>query len=263
MSDQTYTRELHVGIRASIADLSLQGEKGTWAPSTRTLEDIFKQVVYNDLAGKTKAIGDLKSVVLNDISISNISSDFPLALGVNVFSVDNKTYTLNGNGYSVVVPPKGNISAATTLQKDDVNVVMEFAKKFPGYTSNNISSRGVHHVGARKFVLLDPTHPVVTAINDNAERLQTEDIQVLPDDLVKVTQSVYDELMPHVMDQIKTQVKVRNFQNASVSIQPAEFPNWKSAMDEMDMDASTLDAVRNFDAHLTVNYSFLAPEDEE
>lgn len=150
VSDQTYTRELHVGIRASIADLSLQGEKGTWAPSTRTLEDIFKQVVYNDLAGKTKAIGDLKSVVLNDISISNISSDFPLgarvfvhtlstarkrclcdvicacvcltALGVNVFSVDNKTYTLNGNGYSVVVPPKGNISAATTLQKDDVNV---------------------------------------------------------------------------------------------------------------------------------------------
>jgi len=37
-------------------------------------------------------------------------------------------------------------NTARTLQKDDVSLAYEFARKFPGYTSQNIAEKGVHEV---------------------------------------------------------------------------------------------------------------------
>ena len=41
----------------------------------------------------------------------------------------------------------------------------EFAKKFPGYTSDNLAEKGVHEVSARRFVLVAADHPLVSAIS--------------------------------------------------------------------------------------------------
>lgn len=41
------------------------------------------------------------------------------------------------------------------------------SKKFPGYTSENLSSKGVHEVSARRFVLVSADHPIVSAISEN------------------------------------------------------------------------------------------------
>ena len=35
----------------------------------------------------------------------------------------------------------------------------EFAKKFPGYTSDNLAEKGIHEVNARRFVLVAADHP--------------------------------------------------------------------------------------------------------
>ena len=63
-----------------------------------------------------------------------------------------------------------------------------FCAQFPGYTSDNLSDKGIHEVNARRFVLVSADHPLVTAISENAEKLQmvsrsrstTSSIETLP-----------------------------------------------------------------------------------
>ena len=52
----------------------------------------------------------------------------------------------------------------------------EFAKKFPGYTAENLSEKGIHEVSQRRFVLVSADHPIVSAISENADRLQMGEI---------------------------------------------------------------------------------------
>lgn len=87
----------------------------------------------------------------------------------------------------------------------------------------------MHEVRDRRFVLINADHPIVTAISENAERLQTGDIQVMPEGLVKIGQSLYESVLPVVQKQVNSQIKVRDLSRMTVSAQPAEFNNWGDA----------------------------------
>jgi hypothetical protein len=69
-------RTVAVNIRASLGDLCLRKQKSTWAPSAEALRTIMQQRKFTDLSGTTEAHGDLKSVVLHSMTLSNVSSDF-------------------------------------------------------------------------------------------------------------------------------------------------------------------------------------------
>ena len=43
---------------------------------------------------------------------------------------------------------------------------------YRGYTSENLAEKGVHEVSARRFVLVSADHPIVSAISENADKLQ-------------------------------------------------------------------------------------------
>ena len=100
----------------------------------------------------------------------------------------------------MIVLPHSNSANERTLQSDDVSLAYEvrvypplppqrqppqrptlltflffatqFAKKFPGYTSDNLSEKGIHEVSQRRFVLVAADHPLVSAISENADKLQ-------------------------------------------------------------------------------------------
>lgn len=88
------------------------------------------------------------------MSVSQVSSTFPIALGAKVTGVDNITYASTGEPYSLVVLPKTSSVQPRLLQKDDVSVAYNFANKFPGYTAQNIATKGIHEVSQRRFVLV-------------------------------------------------------------------------------------------------------------
>ena len=49
-----------------------------------------------------------------------------------------------------------------------------------GYTAQNLSDKGVHEVSARRFCLVAADHPLVSAISENAEKLQMGEISMMP-----------------------------------------------------------------------------------
>jgi hypothetical protein len=55
-----------------------------------------------DLSGSAESVGDLKSVVLHSLTLSSVSSDFAVPVGVKITGVDNSTYSLTGEAYSTV-----------------------------------------------------------------------------------------------------------------------------------------------------------------
>ena len=48
----------------------------------------------------------------------------------------------------------------------------EFSRKFPGYTAENLCEEGIHEVAQKRFVLVAADHPIISAISENADKLQ-------------------------------------------------------------------------------------------
>ena len=182
-------------------------------------------------------MGDLKSIVLHDMKITHIKSNFPVALGARITGVDDITYSTTGEAFSTIILPNTESTHPKSLQADDVGLAYEFAKKFPGYTSTNLSEKGVHEVSQRRFVLVANDHPIVSAITENADKLQMGDIAVMPEGLVKISQSLYDSILPLVKTQVESQIKVRDLSRASVTISPSEYASWSEARSDLMVEA--------------------------
>ena len=162
-------RNIVVTVRASLNDLCLQKQRGTWAPSAEALRSIFQQKRFTSLEGAAEAMGDLKSVVLHEMKATHIKSTFPLSLGAKITGVDDSTFSATGEAFSTIVLPNAEMSREKQLQADDVSLAYEFSKKFPGYTADNLAEKGIHEVSQRRFVLVSADHPIVSAISENAE----------------------------------------------------------------------------------------------
>lgn len=235
--DNPLTRNLVVSIRASLNDLCLQKQKGVWAPSAEALKQIFQQKKFTSLDGSADVQGDLKSVVLHDMKVTHLKSTFPISLGARVSGVDDRTFSSTGEAFSTIIIPNAESHTAKTLQQDDVSLAYEFSKKFPGYTSENLADKGVHEVSQRRFVLVSADHPIVSAISENADKLQMGEISMMPEGLVKISQSLYESILPLVKTQVESQIKVRDFSKAQVTMAPAEFSSWADARSELMVEA--------------------------
>jgi len=226
-------RTIVVSVRASLNQLCLQKQKGTWAPSQEALRSILQARKYTSLDGSAEQQGDLKSIVLHNLEVSHVKSTFPVSLGARITGVDDKTYSSTGESFSAILLPNSESNATKKLQADDVSLAYEFSKKFPGYTSENLADKGVHEVSQRRFVLVAADHPIVSAISENADKLQMGDISMMPEGLVKISSSLYENILPLVKSQVESQIKVRDFSRAQVTLQPAEFASWGDARSEL------------------------------
>ena len=81
--------------------------------------------------------------------------------------------------------------------------------------------------------MVSADHPLVTAISENAEKLQVSDISMMPEGLVKISSSLYDTILPMVKNQVESQIKVRDLSGLAVTLSPADFQNWKDVRDEL------------------------------
>jgi len=81
-------------------------------------------------------------------------------------------------------------------------------------------------VQARRFCLIAADHPIVSAIQENHEKLQMGDISMMPEGLVKIGTDLYKTILPMVKQQVESQIKVRDFTSAKLSIEPADAASW-------------------------------------
>lgn len=223
------SRSIAVSVRASLEDLCLRKAKASWCPSAEATAAILKQNRFTDLKGNAEKQGDLKSVVMHKMSMRNIKNTFPIAVGCNITGVEPNTFSITGSGYSTIVLPAENSQTGITLNNEDCSLAYEFARKFPGYTAQNLTEKGVHTVQSRNFCLINADHPMVSAISENHERLQVGEISMMPEGLVKISTSLYDSMIPMVKAQVESQIKVNDMTNMSLGLDAAEFSSWKDA----------------------------------
>lgn len=171
-SENPLHRDVCVSIKASLNDLCLQKGRGKWEPSQEALRHVFQQRKFTSLDGAAENSGDLKAVVLHNLEIKHSKSTFPVSLGARITSVDDSTFSAIGEAFSTVLLPQSENANVRQLQADDVSLAYEFSRKFPGYTSENLSEKGIHEVSQRRFVLVAADHPIVSAISENADKLQ-------------------------------------------------------------------------------------------
>ena len=71
-------RSVVVSVRASLNELCLQKQRGTWSPSAEAMRSSMPNKKYTALDGSAEAQGDLKSVVLHKMNVSHVKSTFPM-----------------------------------------------------------------------------------------------------------------------------------------------------------------------------------------
>lgn len=224
-------RTVCVSIKATLNELASQTNAGKWSPSPEALKSIFQQMQYTDLNGASSRDGDLSSTVLHQVAAQKVKSSFPCAVGCNITGVDQKTYGLTGAAFSTIILPNEQSVATTVLQEDDPELAHDFMKSYPGYSVQNIETKGIHSVAERGFFLVDKKHPLMTAISDNADQLQVDQVSPMPEGLVKITSQLYNAVLPVVKTQVESQVRVRDYSRASVNIMPADSASWQECME--------------------------------
>ena len=58
---------------------------------------------------------------------------------------------------------------------------------------------------------------------------QMGEISMMPEGLVKISQQLYESILPLVRTQVESQIKVRDLSRASVSVSPSEYSSWSEA----------------------------------
>ncbi len=76
-----------------------------------------------------------------------------------------------------------------------------------------------------------------SAISENADKLQVGEISMMPEGLVKMSQQLYESILPLVRTQVASQIKVRDFSRTQVSVFPAEHASWQDARAELMLEA--------------------------
>jgi len=268
-ADAPLNRRIVVSIRASLNDLCLSKNQGVWSPSPEALKAILQQRRFTALDGTSEMQGNLRSIMLHSLDVTHAASSFPFSIGARITGVDDATFASSGEAYSTILLPNSSSTTSKTLQVDDTSLAYEFAKKFPGYTSENLSTQGVHEVNQRKFVLVSADHPIVSAISENAHKLQMGEISMMPEGLVKISSGLYESILPLVTQQVESQIKVRDFSKASVSISPAEHASWSDARAELLVERkrplkaqlqAELGAARDEDHKLQIREAFTSRE---
>lgn len=239
--NQPNTRMFHVTINSTLKELASDESASVWAPAQDKLKSIFHQTKFDSINGSAAKYGNLKSVVLHSLSVMNVESNAPFAIGMDVSGVDNMTYTKNGDAFSHIVTPNAKHYVERELQKDDTKLVYEFASEFPGYGPDNADTLGVYKVPARNFVLLSEHHPIIAAINENAADMQVSHMERMPEGLVKVGLSTYEHFAPVVKRQLDSQIKVRNLQNLQVRASPVD-AHWGKTRSSMITAATRADS---------------------
>jgi len=100
-----------------------------------------------------------------------------------------------------------------------------------GYTLENLDTNGVHKVLDRQLVLVSGDHPLVQALRDNQEQLQSATIESMPENMVKISAQVYNAVFPLVQEQVANQIKVTDLGAMKVVLEPADYASWTQAMD--------------------------------
>jgi hypothetical protein len=162
------------------------------------------------------------------------------AVGVKITGVDNDTYSITGESFSHIALANTASSTPRKLQEDDVALAYEFSRKFPGYTADNLTEKGIHEVKQRRFCLVSADHPIVSAISENSERLQMGDISMMPEGMIKIGSDLYNTILPMVQQQVASQIKVRDLSAAKLTISPADATSWSEARTEMISEAKSL-----------------------
>lgn len=127
--DHPITRNISVTIRATLGDLCLRKGKASWAPTQTALKSIFQKKKFTSLGGSAEGTGDLRSVVLHDMTATHVSSNFPFPVGANLTAVDANTYSITGEAFGFVAPSNSSSNVSTRLQADDTSLAYEFARK--------------------------------------------------------------------------------------------------------------------------------------
>ena len=97
-------------------------------PTTNNTQPFFRCILcaqkkkFTSLGGSAEGTGDLRSVVLHDMTMTHVSSDFPMPVGANITAVDANTYSVTGEAFGYIAPANSTSTVSTKLQADDTSL---------------------------------------------------------------------------------------------------------------------------------------------
>ena len=222
-------REISVNINTTMAKLCRgNNNEGSWCPDAETINSILQQTQFVSRDGTTERRGDVSSIILHEVTQTNAKTTFPVPLGLNISGVEPNRFSSKAKAFSAILPSNADLQNERVLQKDEVDMAYDFSNRHPGYTDKNLYDKGLYKIKDRNVVMVNQDHPLMECINENREKIQANLITET-DDMLKISDELYNFLMPFVHTQVSEQINARDFSSMCVSIHPAEHASWDEA----------------------------------
>ena len=153
--------------------------------------------------------GNANQVVFRNVTLKQVSSSFPVALGVRMTGVEGNVFSGTGESYAHVVFPHTNWTGREVLLTSERGDAADaFREGFPGFNEANLRVVGIGDMHGEPFVFVDARHPLISMIRENQHLLQSnvDDAERVDGRYLKVDRNVYDICMTQLENQLKLEV---------------------------------------------------------
>jgi len=241
-------RTIHINISTNLADLMLNPRKAEWNPSPAVISTILQKEQFTDLNGSKEPCGDLSSVVLHHVRLSNACSNIPVAVGLRMTGIEENVFSPTAQKFAAILPENA-INQSRVLEHSDKSSTQTFANKFPGYTASNMAHRNVYKVESGGVVFAASDHPMIQAIQENADSLQMGHFAPLEgkgsQGLYSIGQEMWEQVLPHVLEQVQSQVRTCDMTAMRLQIAPADHSSWTQVRQHV-VDTETAGVRKNY-----------------
>lgn len=226
-----HDRKVYVEISGSLGDFTRNSRS-----ATHRISPVNAHIFAADKTlGNTKG-GNPEQVVLRSVDVCDISSNFPVAVGVRITGVPGNTYTTTGERFAHVVMPNTNYTGAPINLMNSESTwaaAQQFRTKYEGFNESNLREHGIGDMKGEPFVFVDRRHPVMDMIQENEHLLQSDvrSAQVFDNRYIKVDRRVYNVCMTQLEKQLRVEVPNVDCTQFQVSLHK---PNGKAWDDQSD-----------------------------
>lgn len=170
---RTISRFVTAELRGSLAKLATGGTSVKWSLAD-TANAVFGPTAGDKGFAADSEGCDIKNAVLHELTIVEMRSSFPCALGVNITGVQGSHFSKEGTPYAKILLEDTRWSGIDSLVTPDEMTNSEYLKKYPGMNRDNLNKVGIVNVPGEDYVFVDSAHPIVEMLQVNAAVLQVD-----------------------------------------------------------------------------------------
>ena len=174
---------------------------------------------------------------VNKVELLEYSSTFPMNLKLDATGFPKNASDMHGNRAFLHILPGRHSGPEVLFEADHSSgEAAQWQKKFPEYTSENLTSHGLMEVRAAPIIFVDKSHPVCALLRSNKEYLGQDlnEQQLVQGKWHTIARPIFEHAVGVLRKTVLSQVHHVTLANCAFHLEPVGKSSWGDVKPEFD-----------------------------